>query len=226
MHMKRIFSNFSLILLFPFRLIKKASKDNFVGGVVFGAVFSLVVNVITVQIQEQISKQRILEALENEIVNNLLIAEQVINTNKDIVEKNEDANPFHSLRKYSRDLWEQSTEPLQYVAQLDPTIQTKVILYYTNTLVNENNTLDRINDISNNSVRDCFGTFKLLNDEEKDICRKYYHNMLNLESNVASQIFTDSSEVLKYFKPTSERMKNPLLRFIMGSKATKILSER
>jgi uncharacterized membrane protein YgaE (UPF0421/DUF939 family) len=70
--MKKIIPNTLGTILIPIRLLKKISRNNFINGLIVGAICSLIVNIITVQVQEELQKQRILEAIENEIMTNML----------------------------------------------------------------------------------------------------------------------------------------------------------
>ncbi len=97
--MKKVFSSLILAVTFPVKLLKKTKVDNFVGGLIFGAIFSLVVNIVTVQIQETIQKQRILEAVENEILTNTLTANQIAKQNQDKIDKKEALNVFYETKR-------------------------------------------------------------------------------------------------------------------------------
>lgn len=78
MNIKKVWSNIVLLFSFPVKLLKKSKFDNFVGGLIFGALFSLVVNVATVKIQEDINKQRALEAIEREMIFHTITANKKI----------------------------------------------------------------------------------------------------------------------------------------------------
>lgn len=224
--MKKIFSNFYLIFQSPFKLLKRTRVDNFLGGLIVGALFSLLVNIFTLQIQEEISKQRILEAIENEVATNMLQASNVLTENNDTQQKNMGINNFHTFRKYTRDLWEQSTEPLQYIAQLDSQTQIKLSVYYTITIPRANLLQDKLNSISDKLTDNCFDEYdvEVIQDKLTE-CNKAYYNLLQLESDSTSKsLFNESYALLQQFHPTADRLNSRILRFLMGSQSMRILS--
>ncbi len=210
----------------PFKLIKKSRVDNFLGGLIAGALFSLLVNIFTLQVQEQISKQRILEAIENEIASNMLQASNVLTENNDTQQNNKGINNFHTFRKYTRDLWEQSTEPLQYIAQLDQKTQIKLSLYYTVTVPRTNLLQDKLNAISDKLITSCFDEFYVdIIKSKVSECNKAYYNLLQLESySTSKNIFDESFALLNQFHPTADRLNSRVLKFLMGSNSMRILS--
>jgi hypothetical protein len=105
----------------PLLVFGRLRKGGFVSGLIFGAVFSLVVNIFTVQIQETIQKQRVLEALENEIVGNMLFASSRIEQNLERLDTKERPNIYYSPRSYSREVWGTS-EAMKFIVQLDSDI--------------------------------------------------------------------------------------------------------
>lgn len=222
----QVFSNLILTLLLPIRLMKKFPKNSFVSGLIFGAIFSLVVNVITVQLQETIQKQRILEAVENEILNNVMQANSKIKFYNDFLEKDYKPNFYYSVSKYGRDLWEQSSEPLQYLVQLDRDVQIPIQLFYTITIPGNNQMLDRIEDLRKDKLINCFGfdeNIRLTPAEEKS-CISWNAITINQEFESAKNISNQGFEVLNKFHPTADRLRNPFLRFIIGNKSTRVLS--
>ena len=221
--MKKTLSSLLLVFTFPFRLLKKTKVDNFVGGLIFGAIFSLVVNIATVQVQELIQKQRILEAIENEIVSNLLRADNILKTNNDALEKGTPVNYFYVAPEYSSDLWSQSSEPLQYVAQLDQRVQSGVIIYYSITVRNSNDLVGRTNEVINRTMDLCFDfqTFIMKDSEE---CKLWNRMVRDVENSSARLISGESLKLLEIFHPTQDRLKSKFLRFMMGDKSMRILS--
>lgn len=222
--MKKIFSSLFLIIWSPFKALKIANKDNFVWGLIFGALFSFVVNVFTIQIQERIAKQRILEAVEWEIYNNSSTARNVIDEAGKIFKNEELPSMFYSYKKYSRDLWIQSTEPLQYIAQLSSNTQASVILYYTVIIPGHNALVESTEKIANTHLSSCFLISGSLNKQEEIECKLIYYQLLNGLVESAGQVSDHSFKVLKEFHPTQDRLRNPLLRLLMGSESVKVLS--
>ncbi len=221
--MKKIFSTLLLVILFPIRQIKKIKKDNFLLGLIFGALFSLIVNIISMQIQGKVDKQRVFEAIENEIVSNLIQASGNLSTANRQSDK--DANPFITVRKFSRDIWEQSIEPLQYVAQLDSKNQILINSYYSYLIPETNAVIDMRNALYIKSMEDCYNFNRVLTANEKEICNRKYHSYLDLNALYNSDdVFKKSSELLKTFHPTQDRLNSPILKFLMGSESMRILS--
>ena len=167
--MKKIIGSLILILFLPFRLIKKIKLNGFIAGTIFGAIFSLLVNVITIQLQEIIQKQRVLEAIENEVLNNLLQANNVIEFNNQYVQDENQMSYIDTPRKYSRDLWEQSSEPLQYIAQLDQQTQVALYGFYTISIPEANNMLDKANEIIKTYLDGCYPKFDLIGEKDNNI---------------------------------------------------------
>lgn len=224
--MRKTFSNVILLFLYPMRFLKKMKLNNFLGGLILGAIISLIVNVATVQIQEIIKKQRILEAVENEILNNLLSANNAITLNNDYIKDKTSTNYLYTPRRYSRDLWEQSTEPLQYISQLKRDTQNKIALYYSLTVPSSNALLDKIDYITRDNLAKCFLKNNLMSPSEKDECRFNYETLLLFEQTPAGWISKSSFELLKDFHPTKDRQNNVFLRLIMGNEATRPLSDK
>lgn len=222
--MKKVFSNLLLTILFPIRLIKKIPKNSFVSGLVFGAILSLVVNVITVQVQETIQKQRILEAVENEILNNLFMSNNVLKFNPEYIKNNKAPNFIYTTKKYSRDLWEQSTEPLQYIAQLDRETQNKISIYYAFTIPQSNALVDKIDYFTRDKLSNCFLKFASLTVTENNDCKTTYATLLIFEQTPAGWVSKGSYELLQFFHPTKDRLNDPFLRLIMGNQSTRPLS--
>lgn len=222
--MKKVFSGLILVFTTPFSWLKKRKFNNFVGGLIFGAIFSLVVNIATVQVQELIQKQRILEAVENEILNNALIANQIITSNNKILNDKERYNPFHSLTKYSRDLWEQSSEPLQYIAQLDQPTQIAVIGYYSMVIPSNNRMLDSTEKLLDKKFSECLIVEGLLSQKLQEECDSWYRFFIDSERSTAIVVADNSFEVLKKFHPTKDRLDSWFLKILMGKESTRVLS--
>lgn len=220
--LKSIFSS-PLVLVTAVRKIK---VDGFFGGIVFGALFSMLVNLVTVQVQEMISRQRILEAVEWEIYNNLSQAKSVDTNVARVFENKEDPNPFFTFSKYTRDLWEQSTEPLQYIAQLSSETQAKVVVYYTVTVKGHNELIESLEKYSDSYLRNCFEVTVVKNAEERNECKVTYYQLLNSYADTADAMFKSSMEVLDVFHPTEDRLNNRFLRFMMGNKSVRVLSRK
>lgn len=223
--MKRIYGSLILIFVLPFKKIKSIFKDNFLSGLIIGAFFSLLVNVVSMQIQGLVEKQRVLEAIENEVVNNFLQANGDVSTALDQQAHSKRANPFVINRKFSRNLWEQSSEPIQYVAQLDSETQIFINSYYNFLIPYSNEMIDISNEMYKLNMKDCFNYTKLLSKQEQLDCDNSYYLYLNSNAeNISSLVSKKSGDLLKIFHPTQNRLNNYLLRFLMGSDSMRILS--
>lgn len=222
--MKKIFSNILLVFTYPIKLIKKSRIDNFVGGLLIGALFSLLVNVITNQFQEVIQKQRTLEAIENEIVSNMVIANTLWQSNDEQDSRKEAIIYYKTSLKYSSDTWFQSSEPLQYVAQLDPEVQIAIHGYYFTTISVANSWVEKANKTIDKTVDACYDKYSNLRKGNSEECLVLSSMSRGIESLAAETISKESYKLLQIFHPTKDRINSRLLRLFMGNKSMKILS--
>lgn len=222
--MKRFISSTSTLFRVPKGIFKKIKFSGFVAGLIFGALFSLLVNIVTVQIQERVQRQHILEALENEILSNVLQSNNVISNFEKNYNGNELPNFFYVPRTYTRDLWEQSSEGLQYLAQLSPDVQTSVNIFYTVTLPAHNSLIERLRLLADQRLANCYFRESSLSDEEKQNCIAENKLIMELEFKTAGEVGTNGLEVLSKFHPTQDRLNNRFLRLLMGDKSIRVLS--
>lgn len=222
--MKKILSSLTLVLLFPIKLLKRTRIDNFIGGLIFGAVFSLVVNIVTVQIQETIQKQRVLEAIENEIVTNLVIANSTFNSRAKYIDENSQINIYFSPTTYSSDVWKQSSDAIGYVSQLDPEIQTKISLYYSMTIPFANYSAEKSAFFANTAIELCFTENLEYKPADKIKCDTQTLFAYSSDKFGAETISDEGFKVLQIFHPTKDRLSSWFLRLLMGEKSTVILS--
>lgn len=225
--MKRIFNSFLTAFIIPVTLYKKIGKNNFLLGLIIGAFFSLFINIITVGVQEEIQRQRILEAVENEVTYNIFSANNIISKNNNEKAKNTDINIYYTNIKYSRDLWEQSSEPLQYIVQLDQNTQGRIFAYYTGIIPSVNALQNKIENLREGRFSDCFS----LNYDTKIVidgltCKQWNDFLRDFETQNAELIVKYGYEVINDFHPTFDRLHNPFLRLIIGDKAINFLSTR
>lgn len=223
--MKKVFSSLILLLSFPARILKKTRLDNFFGGLIIGAIFSLLVNVVTVQVQEIIKKQRVYESIENEILNNLVTANNIIKLNSEDLNNKKEPSYLYTPRKYSRDIWEQSSDALQFISQLDRETQNKISLYYIFTIPSSNAVVEKIEYITRDKLADCFLKSGNLAEVEKSQCVSTYEILLSFEKLPAEWTSEASYELLQNFHPTKDRLNSFFLRLILGSESTRPLSD-
>lgn len=222
--MKKIINSAALVVLYPLKFFRKIKLNTFLGGLLIGAMFSLIVNLITAQVQEIVTKQHILEAVENEILSNTLMANNIVDSNKADLDSGKKYNPFRFIRKYSRDLWEQSSEPLQYISQLDQERQIAVIGYYTITIPLYNGALDNLEKFTYSQLANCMPLEGNLKADESEHCKLWNQVLLESEKSTALSVAGDGFKVLKVFHPTKDRLNNWFLKLIMGNKSTRVLS--
>lgn len=204
-------------------IFRKIHINHFAGGIIFGAIFSLVVNVITINIQDTIQKQRVLEALENEIVNNEVLAYNAINLNDSEIKQNKPPSYLHDFKKYSNRVWI-SSEALKYTMQLDPAVQNKLIAYYNVTIDGWNEDLDKNNEWSKQNMTTCHFPRVETSPKDKKTCSDVYQSLLQNETFIAANLGQTTIGVLKVFHPTQDRLQNLFLKLLMGDKARVVLS--
>ena len=222
--MSKINQNLKQIFSYPLLLLKKLTKDTFVNGLIFGAIFSLVVNIITIQIQESIQKQRIYEALENEILTNSITAASIMDENDRAIKDGVAPDYYHPSATYNNDVWN-SGEVLKYIVQLDPDLQAEIFSYYNPFILQINEISQKDILLTNDALKSCYTDYENLNNLKKSVCRRSYYNFLEKESGAASNVYDWSEELLGKFHPTKDRLKSPILRLIMGKKTIGSLAE-
>lgn len=223
--MKKVFSSLLLIFILPLRQFKKIFKDNFLSGLILGAIFSLVVNVISMQVQGKVEKQRILEAIENEIYQNNVLANdnvtQAINQRKNKI----NASSYTIARKFSRDIWEQSVEPLEYVAQLKSNMQIEINAYYNIAIPASNQLIETLNSEYIGNMKNCFDDYIKKTEEEQNLCNdKQYFYLDSVALYPSRLVYDQAIKILEIFHPTQDRLNSPILRFLMGSESMRVLS--
>jgi len=221
--LKRIYST-PLIFL---RVFRKSKIDNFFGGLIVGSIFSLLVNVMTIQVQEMVQRQRVLEAIENEIFHNVVKSNLVMEEyNRSKEDEELLPNYFYTFTPYSSELMSQSPEMLQYTAQIDPDIQIKINTYYRSVLRSTNDMLEKLSQLAKDELSECYFKYEDLSEKEIEKCTILNSWFLNAEVRQAKVINDRSLSVLSYFHPTLDRLNNPVLRTLMGTESIKALSSR
>lgn len=228
--MKKIFSSLLLIVLFPFRLLKKSKIDNFVGGLIVGAVFSLIVNIFTVKTQEIINRQRVLEALEREMTYHVLLAnnmyDQASRTNS-LDDENFVNDDSIFYKRFQNRVWNTS-EAMKYLFELDPKSASEIEIYYDVTIDGVNKLLDKNLETYKKLYEPCEPFYSIITG--KDAWDNIMCNKIARDSALATtqsiSLVTDSlTEVKKVFHPTHDRLDNFFLKTLMGNQSVEILKD-
>ncbi len=204
------------------KLFKKF-EGNFLTGILIGAIFSLVVNLITNQVGEEIAKQKVQEALEIELVNQHLLANNIISEyNKGNYKKSNFY--YYTSHRFDNYIW-RSLGSTTFFYSLPSQIQAKLLTHYS-VYIDSTNTLyanydNVINDYETKYTICVFDNKAC--DAERVINNKVVDFYSYWQANYATTIDKDVSSILQDFHPTKDRLNNPLLRLLMGSKALPIL---
>lgn len=212
---------FTSPLLFV-NFLKKSSIDNFVGGLVFGSLFSLMVNVLTVQIQENVARQKYLESLENELVNNQFLADD----QEKIVEKNrsEDKNtdPFVYSRRFYTSAWDSGVAQ-GYIYGLDPKIQAKIINYYTVDLLEANKLMDSaenaVQELDKEYITCSFKYSKESCADELTVRNRGSNHYESYILKATDTVHKRGRDILAVFHPTQDRLDSRFMKFALGGQA-------
>lgn len=196
----------------------KIKLNGFIGGLIFGAFFSLLVNVATFYVSDAVAKQRALESIENEITSNNILANVIVNQNNKSIGNNDLPNLFYSYHRYTESVWN-NPSTLSYIEQLDPIIQAQISTYYQYVITGSNAQIDKLELLSGSILQKCF-TYTIPLDTQTDkACRLMNGAFLNMESNSALSVSSTGLKLINIFHPTRDRLKNPLLRLLMGGNA-------
>lgn len=226
MMIRRIFKSIFASPLLIRNFFKKCRFDNFVGGLIFGALFSLLVNVATVQVQEAVTRQKYLEALEHEVISHLLQANSIADRINRTRENEEDANPYSFKERYSTSIWD-SGEVLGYIYGLDPEVQAQILTYLKYIIQSENKFLDQVEDSINQFEFEYMAcVFRNTESGCEEIGRvrreaANYYEEIQLDS--ARQVQSHVVNLTDSFHPTQDRLDSIVLRFLMGIEVLEIM---
>lgn len=228
---KRILTKLFNILLLPFRFLRKTSADNFALGLMFGAIFSLVVNIATVKIQEDINRQRTLEALEREIVDHHLMVNNIVR-DRDAVytfSVDEYAYPSTMSFRFNTSVYD-SDQVKAYLFEINPQTAAKIESYYSYLVEGSNVNLDR-NEKAYNLLggERCQPVFDIIYGVEKEsaaFCNELSVKILTANIGYADSIYTNVEEIRKTFHPTQDRLDNWWLKLLLGDKAYEVMKLR
>lgn len=226
--MKKVLANILLVFTFPFKLLKQTKIDYFVGGLIFGAVFSLVVNVATVRVQEDLNKQRALEALEREIVFHSLMANDLVREENRVYEANDDEylSVQNTLsRRYEMRIWESENIPA-YIFELEPDTAAEIESYYSSIISNANRWLDDNEEKFKQYYNKCSPYRELVEGvkmEDKPICNALARNAVTLHAGFSGLVYEYVIEIRKDFHPTQDRLNSWWLKLLLGDKAYEVV---
>lgn len=209
---------------------RKIRFDNFIGGLIIGAIFSLVVNVFTVQIQESVSRQRALEAIEREVAQHYLDTTLFYNE-KDYFEGLASSGeglyyPEVFYYRLNAKIWD-SGEALKYIFELDPEVATDLSSYYERAVRISNNSFGRIQDEFEESFNIRCRPSNVLRDPDfrpdTDYCNALILETFAIYGSVYDDVSGVTDTVLQNFHPTQDRLDSIWLRFILGNKSIDVL---
>ncbi len=227
MKLTRIISSTPSYVISFFRRVK---FDNFIGGLIVGAIFSLVINIATVQVQESISKQRVLEALEREIVGHSLLTNSVYGELNDYIDSRDDSivgyypNSIH--QRLNTKVWE-SAEIDKYIFQLSPEASSHVSVHYT--VVNSiNKLLDNYQaEFDTIFNKQCNTFFKLYDLDypliDKKRCNDILEYQIKSTASAMSVVDEDAKKTIKIFHPAQDRLNSFWMKRVLGGESIEVL---
>lgn len=204
------------------RFLKKSRWDNFIGGLIFGAFFSLFVNLITIQVQETINQELYLEALENEIASHLIQTSVSVQQADDNLRKGNRPNYYNTELPFITRVWD-SSDGLRYIVKLNPTVQANITTYYSYIIRANNTSLNKEEEFTNIRLKDCYVDFNKLTKPKQDECMREYQAHIFRNVSSYKQVHEHASKLLDVFHPTKNRLKDPILRLLIGSDSVEFL---
>ena len=226
--MKKVFSNLLLLMAYPFRLLKKSRFDNFMAGVIFGAFFSLIVNIATVKVQEDIQKQRTLEALEREMIGHIITTKGVVSNATEIIKASgndkKDADIIMSERLATR-VWDDPTVS-RYIFELDYLTAGKVQLYYEVVVASTNRLLEADNNLYLKLYEPCEPFYTLISELEgksNQACNQIANTFVEIQAKSYEHVPGYLKDIFDSFHPTRDRLQSWWLRALLGDEAPNIL---
>lgn len=226
--MKKIISSSSFFLFRPFNFIKKIKINGFFIGLISGAIFSLLVNMVTVKIQEIISKQRVLEALEMEIMMHNFHSRSLFDRTREVWNADNSKYMYIEMdiaQRYSSTIGE-SGEVLKYLFEISPELSAEIQTYYNVYIDKSNRLMDRNEELFVDSYKECdIPYLKMKGLESKSIeeCNEiakwalYFHDVLG------EGVEETSNEILEDFHPTQDRLDSFWLKLFLGDETIEML---
>jgi hypothetical protein len=218
---------FSQIVIF----FKRIKFDNFIFGLVVGAIFSLFVNVITVQMQESVTRQRALEAVEREVAQHVIDSDYFYSQSewfKEDAKKGEALYyPEFFYLRFKTNTWD-SGEAYKYIFELEPATSESLSIYYETFVKVTNNSLDRIQSEFDETFNIYCRPSNILRDPsftvDEDFCDNLILETFEIYNSVYNDVWNSTQEILDVFHPTQDRLDSLWLRTILGNKSTESLN--
>lgn len=231
--MKKIFNQLLLILYLPIRVAKKSKIDNFVFGLIVGALFSLVVNVVTVRIQEEVGKQRALEAVEREITFHTIVAKNLVQAElaaSDIEDSELLGQEFVIGTRYDTKIWD-SNMATPYIFELDPSIASQIETYYSVIIGNTNRLMGNNEEVYKELGRECSYPFQyqqgiqgsVLDFDFIESCNEVQRKALSAQNLYTDLVFENANAILEDFHPAQDRIDSWWMSILLGDKAYEIV---
>jgi hypothetical protein len=209
-------------------LFKKSKVDNFVGGLLIGALISIAINLFSMKIQEDISRQKALEAVEREMTYHLLDVKRIINQ----YEIFKTSSPSARLAadsimntRFSTKVWD-NTEIYHYLLELDPKIAASLETHYEIIVKPLNSMLSDNEELYKRLYEPCKPFYEILTQKKAQTLG--YCNVVALDSTesemkISYGVIKSLDETKKLFHPTKDRLNNWWLKFLLGDKTVNIL---
>ncbi|MDX1765473.1 MAG: hypothetical protein R3313_00815 [Candidatus Saccharimonadales bacterium] len=226
----RIISSIS----YPFsqiaKFFKKMKFDNFIGGLIVGALFSLIVNVLTVQIQESVTRQRALEAVEREVAQHVIDSGNFYGQGQLFLDMVIDGEtlyyPEFFYLRLNTNIWE-SGEAYKYIFELDPAISESLSTYYETSVKVTNNSLERIQEEFEETFNIYCRPSNVLRDSnfkaDKRFCNDLILETFEIYNSVYNDVWESTQNLLNDFHPTQDRLNSFWLKLILGGNSSDTL---
>lgn len=188
---------------------------------------------IFIGIQESLSRQRALEAVERELTFHLLDVSTIINEEKRLIEASNSgtlnidnvAVDGVMAKRFSTKVWD-NTEIYRYLLELNPEVAPSVELYYETIIKGTNRMLEESNNYYTKLYEPCKPFYSILTgNKPQDInyCSLVAQRSIQTQSDIAYSILKHQEEVKQKFHPTKDRLNSLWLRFLLGTNSVNIL---
>lgn len=214
---------------------KRVKGMGFTSGLIIGAILSFAVNVATVQIQDELSKQKFLEALEREIISHHTLINSFVNEYQPERNATPDEYNPEERRLYTAlptTVWD-NNDVFSYLHSLDANLQADISVYYSWVVPAVNkaiSTNDAFIGEAEKAARLC--SVEQMAGVELD-CNEQYRrvaisdNLVGLNTLVWMEPgMSQNVRILEEFSPINDRRHNLFLKLFMGDDVPEIFHER